>query len=214
MHLHACVTLVCRVTSDAMSANSQFVGKFMALLPVETKVTIDIDPDDLCDDQAVTKKPLEDEFHITLCMTIKDPIDPDYMSEVASVNPPFEIKIEKLNAFVNVDRKFDDGSVHSYDVLYMEVPVTEELLILQAAATKPSGAKWHWPEYKPHITIAYLKAGRAQKYIDAYKQGQQVIECKKLQFRKYKDRQKSDTFVLGTHDWIYRCDLDPQVNRV
>ena len=177
----------------------------MAYVPLgDSKSIIAIDPDDLCDDIKVTTKPIEDEPHLTLAMTIPPNSDLTVLQNLCNWTPPVTISVKGLGCFSNQDKKFEDGSLHSYDVLYLEPEVGEHLLKLHTSIHNAYNIRWQFPSFVPHITLAYLKHGRAQKYIDAFANlsDKPQFECNSLVLRKYKVRDSSIIFGLGQRQFV------------
>ncbi len=54
--------------------------------------------------------------------------------------------------------------IYHYQVLHVEVLENKSLLELQQLIGDHfGGVKWHWPTYHPHITVAHVAAGVADK---------------------------------------------------
>lgn len=95
----------------------------------------------------------EDEPHITLLYGLHDDIpDEDIEKVIKSLKPP-KITLQKISAFENEFDvlKFDVESedLHKMNKKFTEFPHTND-----------------YPNYHPHATIAYLKSGTADKYMD------------------------------------------------
>lgn len=100
---------------------------------------------------------LETETHLTLLYGLHKEVT---LEEVESILKGFDfrnlkIEITGIGAFENED----------FDVLKFDVKRTKVLEDIHNALSKlPNSDKY--PEYNPHITIAYLKKGNVGKYTD------------------------------------------------
>lgn len=109
------------------------------------KLADDIDPADLAEDG------LEDNYHVT----VKYGIHTESASEIKKIVSgfgPVSLTIGKTSLFEN------DQDVLKFDV------VSTDLRKLNAKITRSTKCTDTHSEYKPHITIAYLKSGRGKKY--------------------------------------------------
>jgi len=98
---------------------------------------------------------LEDNPHITILYGIhEDEIDPEVINSVIENNLyPIEVQIDEIDIFKNDD----------YDVVKYNVPVIKDLKKFRKIFKKfPNTQKF--PDYNPHITIAYVKSGKGEKY--------------------------------------------------
>lgn len=98
---------------------------------------------------------LEDNPHVTVIYGIhEDEIDPETIANVIKANmKPITLKVEEVDIFENDE----------YDVVKYNVPVTDELQSYRDLFMKfPNTQKYS--EYKPHMTIAYVKPGTGKKY--------------------------------------------------
>lgn len=123
------------------------------------KMQESIDPDDLHENG------LEKEPHVTLLYGIHDGGEHD------------ELPKEKLAEVIDISKKSLDEAVilkgvsafenDEYDVLKFDA----ESLALREANKKLSDFPNSntFPDYKPHVTIAYLKSGKAKDYIEKFK---------------------------------------------
>jgi 2'-5' RNA ligase len=110
----------------------------------------DIDPDDLHE----TEKN-EDVPHIT----VKYGLHTDDHRDVAKAlesEPPANATINGLSMFERDDK--------DYDVLKYDVD-SRDLERLNGIVAKTAPHTDTFPEYHPHVTVAYLKKGRGKKYV-------------------------------------------------
>lgn len=114
-----------------------------------------IDDEDLYnpkDDKGFGK---EKDPHVTILYGLHSSIpDEDIAEEIEKIKTP-KIKMNKISAFDNNPEfdviKFDVESddLHKLNKKFCKFPYTSD-----------------YPEYHPHATIAYVKKGKAKKYID------------------------------------------------
>lgn len=133
----------------------------------ETKILSKIDRADLYDDE--TKQfGLEYEAHTTILFGFHDGVNvDDVIKEVGEyVKKPIKIEIKNLSCFEN----------EKYDVLKFDVE-SPELRELNKIIKEKFEHTSTFPDYKPHITVAYLKKnGSAKKYEKKFKDGAIILE--------------------------------------
>lgn len=95
----------------------------------------------------------EDEPHCTVCWGIESP-SPDLVRNVIGSHPAFKIRIGKTSHFPDSG----DGDVVKAEV---ESPSLHELHRKIARAT---GAVKTHSEYRPHVTLAYVKPGLGKAF--------------------------------------------------
>lgn len=184
----------------AVGVRTSAVGTslLVADLSALDKATPQIDPDDLYIHPSLRKgNALETDRHLTLLFGMKEGLSPTLTKAITSLVRPFWVKAAKLGAFLTRGKTFDDGTVHSYDILHvvLEESKHQELTHIRELAMRDTNTVPEYP-FKPHLTLAYLKAGRAQKYIDGYEEGSSSTLVTELEVRPY-GRDGSVKIVLG-----------------
>lgn len=96
----------------------------------------------------------EDEIHATLLYGLKDN-DPSSVEKVLKGIKPFEVALGTITAFLDNDK---------HDVLKIDVD-SPEMQKLHYMLEDNLPNENSYPTYHPHVTIAYLKKGEAEKYI-------------------------------------------------
>jgi 2'-5' RNA ligase len=121
--------------------------------PEIKRIQESISPEDLYEEDGDRTFGLEDEHHVTLLYGIhaNEVDDNDVMSISADNIPP--IVLGNVSAFKN----------ENYDVLKFDADC-EKLHEINANLSKLPHTT-SFPDYHPHATIAYLKSGCADKYI-------------------------------------------------
>ena len=104
-------------------------------------------------DKDLTDKGIEDEPHTTALYGFTDD-DPAAIKKLIKGFGEIEIEIGECSLFEN-----DDADVIKFEVKSQKLHKLNKLL-----ATLPH-ENTH-PDYKPHITIAYVKSGKGQRYLD------------------------------------------------
>jgi len=98
---------------------------------------------------------LESKPHVTVLFGIhEDEIDEETIGNIIKQNmKPITARVEDVDVF--------EGD--EYDVVKYNIPVSKELQEMRDLFTKFPHTDSH-PEYKPHMTIAYVKPGEGKKY--------------------------------------------------
>lgn len=117
--------------------------------------TAGIDKDDVYIKPHDKSYGLETQPHITIVYGFhEDEIDEETISSVVKQNmKPITVSIDEVDIFENDE----------YDVVKYNVPVTDELQQYRDLFLKFPNTQT-FPEYKPHMTIAYVKPGMGKKY--------------------------------------------------
>ena len=104
----------------------------------------------------LTEDGIEDEPHVTLLYGFKENVDIDDIKKAIDGIEFGEIKLLKVSLFEN-----DEHDVLKYDVS------GDGLKEAFAKLNKiPNDNKYD--DYKPHITLGYIKSGKGQKYVDIF----------------------------------------------
>lgn len=125
--------------------------------PAMKKIHAVIDPDDLYEETGDRTYGIEDETHVTLLYGIHDDVP---IADVKAIIDQFTFsKIKAYN--ISVFEK------EEYDVLKFDVK-SPELNRVNKALTELLHTN-DYPDYHPHLTVAYLQPGAGKKYIKALK---------------------------------------------
>lgn len=100
---------------------------------------------------------VEDNPHVTVLYGIhEDEIDPEVIYDfIKNEMSPVTVTISKISIFSNDE----------YDVVKYEVPVTKQLKGYRDKLIKLYPNTQTFPDYNPHITLAYVKSGEGSKYV-------------------------------------------------
>ncbi len=135
------------------SSGNKF-GCVMILLSLDKNNINIINDDDVYEPEGETGFGKEKEQHVTILYGLHNDIpDEDIENEIDEIKIP-KIKLGKISSFEN--EKFD---VLKYDV------ESDDLGKLNEKFKKFPNTN-SYPDYHPHVTIAYVKKGSAKKYID------------------------------------------------
>jgi hypothetical protein len=130
-----------------------------------------VDDEDIYTDPEDSTFGREDEMHCTVIYGIHDKRSSGVRKLLEEVKP-FEIKLGKISAFT-VNEKFD--------VLKVEV-IGSELHNLHHLLRDNLECTINYPEYKPHVTIAYMKKGKTERHVGSTKFQGTVLPVEKLVF--------------------------------
>jgi DNA polymerase III epsilon subunit-like protein/2'-5' RNA ligase len=140
------------------SINGHKYGCVMVDIPVSNwnEITSSIDPEDIFHgDENGDPKGIQEDPHVTILYGLHDGVTED---EVKSVFDNFDgeinIKVDGIDIFENKD----------FDVVKFNVKPDGALQYLHDELSKFPNSN-QFPDYKPHITIAYVKKGTGKKYI-------------------------------------------------
>ncbi len=95
--------------------------------------------------------------HITLLYGIKRSVPAASIREIIENKSPFSVQFGAVGIFSNPD----------FDVLYVSVMPNKSLSDFYDALQVLPNENTH-PNYKPHITLAYMKKGLAKKYLNIF----------------------------------------------
>jgi hypothetical protein len=113
-----------------------------------------IDPQDLYETDN-DRYGLESEPHCTILYGLHDVVSDDEVMELFSSirKSDFDLKVDGIDCFFNKD----------YDVLKLNIKSSRLNQLNEISKTLPHTSQY--PDYKPHVTLAYLKKGQGGKYI-------------------------------------------------
>lgn len=101
----------------------------------------------------------ENNPHVTLLYGFKSDVTYETIEPLLSELKPIDIYVKGISIF---------NSNPEYDVVKFDVELTSELKATREVFEKLPHVKM-FDEYRPHITIAYVKAGEGQKYVKEFK---------------------------------------------
>ena len=115
-----------------------------------------IDPKDVYHKPYDDSYGLEDNPHVTVLYGIhEDEIDPEVIYDVIQNEMgPLTLNVDEIGTF--------EGD--EYDVVKYNLPVTDELKSYREKFEKRYPNTQTFPEYHPHMTLAYVKPGCGKKY--------------------------------------------------
>jgi 2'-5' RNA ligase len=135
---------------------------------------------------------IETDPHITVHMGLKDNLD--LVKGICKNFSPFMLRIQGFGMFDN--KRLIDGKEHEWDVLWRDVHDDQaSLLALHKTFVDAFNKKWHHPVYNSHITIAYLKYGRAQKYASMEDMAPVNLKVDHIIYKKFKGG-KDETYTV------------------
>lgn len=95
------------------------------------------------------------------------------------------LKLGEISAFKNNDD----------DILKISIIPSDELLKLRANLVSKLPVTLTYPNFEPHITLAYLKKGTADKYLDKFKNIDVSKETITLEKYNYSSGNMNETFI-------------------
>ena len=121
-----------------------------------SQITGMIDPEDVYELEEDRSYGIQDNPHVTILYGLHGSVSPEELKSVLDrFNGNLRIKIAGIGIFENED----------FDVVKMNVVPDGGLQQLHDMISRLPNSD-QYPEYKPHITIAYVKKGSGRKYED------------------------------------------------
>ena len=139
-------------------SDSYDFGCAMVEIPFEdwNQITGKIDPEDAYEVEGDRSYGIQDNPHVTILYGLHGSVSPEELKSVLDrFNGNLKIKIAGIGIFENED----------FDVVKMNVVPDGGLQQLHDMVSELPNSD-QYPEYKPHITIAYVKKGSGRKYED------------------------------------------------
>jgi hypothetical protein len=122
----------------------------------EEEHVLGIDQNDVYEDPEDDSYGLEEDPHVTILYGIhEDEVDNEVVLSVMEENMvPVSVEIDEIDIFENDD----------YDVVKYNVPKVDELMKMRKLFEDTFPNTQTFPDYNPHVTIAYVKPGKGKKY--------------------------------------------------
>ena len=116
-----------------------------------------IDPEDVYEVEGDRSYGIQDNPHVTVLYGLHSSVSvEDLKQAISGFSEELVVAVDGIGVFENED----------FDVVKMNVVPSGGLLRLNEMVSALPNSN-EYPEYKPHITIAYVKKGRGRKYEDA-----------------------------------------------
>lgn len=129
-----------------------------------------IDDEDVLHELNGKELGLEDEPHVTLLYGLHDDkIDSKKLMEACKKHKLDEIELGNVSMFDNPN----------FDVLKFDA-TSEDLIKCNEALCEEFPYTNDFPDYHAHCTIAYLKKGKAKKYIEMFKEMKESVSVKEI----------------------------------
>jgi 2'-5' RNA ligase len=138
-----------------------------------------IDDDDIYTEEGDQSYGRENEPHVTILYGLHDDIPDATIEELVDEISPTKLVLKKISIFEN-DKfdvvKFDitgvsKGRLEKMNAKFVELPHTTD-----------------FPDYHPHATIAYVKAGMGKKYVQTLSAEDAItVECNDVVYSKADD---------------------------
>ena len=122
---------------------------------------------------------LEEELHCTLLYGLLDSVTKEDLDNIVEKFSPINIEIKGISIFENADK--------GYDVVKLELLSKD--LSKYNKTLKELPYKNDYPDYNPHITLAYVKLGKGKDYVQEFTTSIKIKGITKLVY-KHADRTK------------------------
>ena len=167
---------------EAKKDHKHEYGCLMVYLKIEDWKSLQnsIDEDDLYVDEDDSSYGRETKPHVTILYGLHDNIkDEDIEIDIKDITSP-KLKFKNISSF-NSDK---------YDVLKFDVESSDLNKLNKKFTEYPHTT--NFPDYHPHCTIAYLKSGKAEKYIKKLKDMVNIVfETEKIVYSKASGEEKT-----------------------
>jgi len=139
---------------------------------------------------------LEEQPHVTILYGIhEDDVHPSVVVDMIEQRfLPAAVSISEISIFEQDD----------YDVVKYDVPVTDQLLEYRELIETSFANTQTFPEYHPHMTIAYVKPGTGKKYVTKLKEPFEIRFSKGIYSYHKEDHEDGDDTIRKV------VDLDPK----
>lgn len=133
-------------------------GCVMVEIPVSNwkEITSSIEKEDIYEEEGDSTYGIQNNPHLTLLYGLHDTVTPDMVKSV------FENFTDNINIVVDGIDIFEN---EKFDVVKFNVKPDGVLQYLHDELSKFPNSD-QYPDYKPHITIAYVKKGTGKKYVN------------------------------------------------
>ena len=149
-----------------------------------------IDPKDVYIKPEDDSYGLEQEPHITVIYGLhEDEIDPEIIEEVIKENmEDVTVMISKISIFENEE----------FDVVKYDIPVTKQLLKYRKMFEDNFENTQKFPEYHPHMTLAYVRPQQGKKYVSNLDEQFEVTFTKAVYSYHENGENKTKEYVFNT----------------
>lgn len=113
-------------------------------------------------ESALAEDGRENEPHITVLYGLKDEATADKVRELLADEGPIKARIKTTSVFPAEDSSSQRGGARQSDVVKLDVESADLDRINKKLRELPNANEF--PDYKPHVTLAYVKPGEGQKY--------------------------------------------------
>jgi 2'-5' RNA ligase len=141
------------------------------------------------------------QFHLTLHVKLPESVNFLKLSEeIKKKFSSFEINLNKLDFFTSKH----PTTQKEQDVLVVKVQTEEKdpVMLLHKFLVYASGVPFAQKTFEPHITLAFLQAGKAKKYIDSWLFSETLLIVDRIDVRRH----------LGLNDLLSTIKLGPPKN--
>ena len=146
-----------RYTQFIKESSGYQYGCVMIEIPVSNwkEITSSIDEEDIYEEEGDSTYGIQQNPHVTLLYGLQDTVTPEMIKSV------FDNFTDNINIVVDGIDIFEN---EKFDVVKFNVKPDGALQYLHNELSKFPNSD-QYPDYKPHITIAYVKKGTGKKYI-------------------------------------------------
>jgi 2'-5' RNA ligase len=177
----------------------------------------------LLNDPVVRKDPIERDPHVTVFFKVPSRAPSQRLKAQFARRNPFDLQFGEAKVFEIKDKRFDDGTLHSYDVVYIEVLDNErrQLTELHSLIGEDFETKSeHGEVYTPHVTVCYQKPGTGKETAEHINTFGYIV-CDSLRFtsvhfKEFRTDDKSVKYTLSLSGKApaIACKLPPEAHFV
>jgi hypothetical protein len=184
------------------------LAKLSCFGDVLDRVTGKLERDDLTDDTAVhAGEPLETDPHMTILTGMPRLPSEECLVRLQEWGGSVQVTPQKVDFFAKRNVQFREGGKHNYDVLYVVLDAGGDLSEMRETLAKDTAAQPEF-EFRPHMTVAYLKPGKADSYVKTL-EGAVPFAVTELVVREWGKPEDMLTIKLGCKNTHKRHKLSP-----
>ena len=176
------------MAADRKQGQGKFFWAYIPMPSSLTDLAQDIAPEHL--NSRPNEDAIEHDPHITLHVFLPHLPDTTIIKQLFATKS-FQVQLQGLGYFEGKEQ----------DVLYAKVKDNEHLTALHQLLVRLFDKPWTYPTYQPHVTLAFLKAGKAAAYAKSIAFDQPItVDVTKVLFKEH-DGKAEEAMTVPLMSW-------------